>query len=143
MSKCRLFLSQETLEQWLGAGYAQIEGDWLSLHEPVASRIGCRVFQLRSAVHFLREVTGGSDPEGLVGRVKDMEQLRALMGDHCADSVIVGEHAYEVIEGFAGEPLTDQSFREVSAVVPTQRHSEPAAGEIDLLARFFLSSRQP
>ena len=40
-----------------------------------------------------------SDPHDLVGRIKSLEQVTAMEGEHCADSVIIGDNAYEVVEG--------------------------------------------
>lgn len=61
-------------------------------------------FELTSAVRFVSEVAGGGDETGLVGRVKSVEQLGELGGEHAAGSVILGDNAYEVIEGFLATP---------------------------------------
>lgn len=64
-----------------------------------------RRFQLESAVRFTSEVTTGEDPNGLVGKVKTVEQLAAIGAEHAQGSVILGDSAYEVIDGFLGELL--------------------------------------
>lgn len=99
MNASRLFLSQESLDAWIGEGRADIQGDVL-----VDKTLG-RKFQLREGVRFMSEVTGGEDPSLLVGCVKDLEQLTAMGGERMSDSVIVGELAYEVQQGFVGRPL--------------------------------------
>jgi hypothetical protein len=49
-------------------------------------------------------VAGGGDPNGLLGTVKDMETLAQMGADHMMSSVIYGDTAYEVVNGFLGEP---------------------------------------
>lgn len=135
----RVFLSQLTLDKWLAEGDVEVDGETLTL-QPDGQQ-----FQLKSAVHFVREVAGGGDEASLVDKVKDLAQIDELGAEHVADSVILGDNAYEVVEGFVGEPLLD-SVPDASgadladaaraAAGDERKHS----GEIDLLARFFLSS---
>jgi hypothetical protein len=104
----RVFLPQQALHQWLGQGRVTLVDDELTI-TPAGRR-----FRLVSAVRFLREVGGASDTAGLVGKVKTVEQVQALQGELCADSVILGDNAYEVIEGFLGEPLPASAARKGS-----------------------------
>ncbi len=99
MNPNRLFLSHEALESWVGAERARIEADLLTDTETGG------VFELREGVRFLAEVTGGGDVHHLVGTVKDSDQLAALGGEQMADSVILGDSAYEVQAGFVGRPV--------------------------------------
>ncbi len=100
MTASRIFLSQEALDAWIGEGRADVQGDVLT------DAIDGRRFQLAGGVRFLSEVTGAGDASELVGRVKDLAQLAELGGEHMADSVILGELAYEVQQGFVGRALT-------------------------------------
>src|SRR5690606_24917241 len=103
-------------------------------------------FSLTTAVLFRSEVTGEADPHDLVGKVKDLEQLAAIGAEHYADSVIMGDNAYQVVEGFAGTPLeagdvgdamtTGHSLSAAAAAATGER---TGSGEIDLLARFLKS----
>lgn len=95
----RLFVSQETLDRWLGDDRAEVDGEQLTLKEE-----GVR-YRLVSAVHFLKEVADGGDGARLVGKVKSMDGVTALGGEYCQGSVILGDDAYEVIEGFLAEPV--------------------------------------
>ena len=61
--------------------------------------------RLVGAVQFVAEVAETNHRHGLVGKVKSHEQITALGGEHVADSVILGDNAYQVIEGFLGELL--------------------------------------
>ena len=100
MAANRVFFPQQALDNWLESGRATLVGDELTIL-PEARR-----FRLTSAVRFMAEVAEGRDPHGLVGKVKDLEQVTALSGEHSAQSVIIGDNAYDVIEGFLGEALT-------------------------------------
>ena len=99
MAANRVFFPQQALDTWLESGRAALVGDELTIL-PEARR-----FRLTSAVRFTAEVAEGRDPHDLVGKVKDLEQVAALHGEHAAESVIIGDYAYDVIEGFLGEAL--------------------------------------
>lgn len=135
MGQNRLFVSQETLDHWLSEGRVEVEGETMTV-QPEGHK-----FQLKSAVHFKAEVAG-SDEAKLLGRVKDLQRLAELGGEHYADSVLLGEDAYEVAEGFVGEPVIEPvaSGHDLAEAARAAAGEGPAAGEIDLLARFFLSS---
>lgn len=138
----RVFLPQETLDAWLTEERVEVEGDVMTL-KPEGQK-----FRLKTAVRFLEELAGGGDSEGLIGKVKDLEQLGELGGEHCSDSVILGDNAYQVVEGFAGEPIFDEapalgigSSLASAAQAALGEMDARNSDEIDLLARFFLSSR--
>jgi hypothetical protein len=99
----RLFISVERLEAWTAENRVEIDGDRMTLTE-----LG-RSFAIKPAVHFLGIVgasgAGDQDPHELVGLVKDTEQLASMGADHMADSVIYADTAYEVQNGFVGDPL--------------------------------------
>jgi hypothetical protein len=95
----RVFFPQEALDEWLEQGRITLVGDELTVHQEG------RRFVLQGALRFVAEVADNQDPHDLVGRVKTLEQVQALEGEHCADSVILGDNAYQVVEGFLGEPL--------------------------------------
>lgn len=64
-----------------------------------------RSFAMKPAVHFLRSVGSESDPYDLVGRVKSKDALDEMGADCFEMSVIYKDTAYDVLEGFIGEPL--------------------------------------
>jgi hypothetical protein len=139
MGANRVFVPQEALDAWMSEQRVEVDGETMIML-PEGRR-----FHLRTAVRFMAELTESGDAAKLVGKVKDLEQLAALGGEHSHDSVIVGEEAYQVIEGFVGEPLADElsapSGASLAAATRAAVGEEPSSGEIDLLARFFLSSR--
>ncbi len=96
MSLARVFVPQETLELWVAEGRAQLQGETLVL--------GDIPMQLESAVRIMAEVADGGDAEQLVGRVKTLTQVAELGGEHASASVILGDNAYEVVDGFLASP---------------------------------------
>ncbi len=64
-----------------------------------------RAFAMVPAVHFVSTTGSASDPHDLVGRVKSKPQLEAMGAEQLANSVIYQDTAYDVIDGFIGEPL--------------------------------------
>lgn len=95
----RLFISVERLDAWTVEGRASLEGDRMTLTELNRS------FVMKPAVHFLKSAGSEGDPHDLVGRVKPKEVLDEMGADCFENSVIYKDTAYDVIEGFIGEPL--------------------------------------
>jgi hypothetical protein len=93
----RAFLSQELLDRWLADGVVSLEGELLGLLPDGPT------FRLESAVLFRAEVAGGEDPLALCGKVKSLPAISDLGGEHAPGSVVLGDSAYEVTEGFVGE----------------------------------------
>ena len=116
MRPARLFLSQSILDRWLSDGTADVTGDTLTIQPDD------RKFDLKTAVLFEKEVTESGDPHGLIGKVKDLEQIAELGGDYSVGTVIVGDEAYEVTDGFAGAPLQGDLLHSVASLAP------PSAG---------------
>jgi len=115
MSENRLFFPQEALQEWIEQGRVQLVGDELTT-TPEGRRL-----RVESALRFTAEVAAGADPHDLVGKVKTLEVVQALGGEHCADSVILGDCAYQVVEGYLGELLPSirrASRRKAEADVP-------------------------
>lgn len=127
MKVTRVFLPQNAVDGWLSQRRIDIEGDVLTLVKENTR------FTIKSAVHFIEELTGGEDRAGLVGKVKDLQELADIGAELCADSVVLGDNAYQVVEGFVGEALPDTSA--ASSQIPYRKSTVP---ELDLLTRFFL-----
>ena len=122
MRSARLFLSQSILDRWLSDGTADVSGDTLTI-QPDDRR-----FDLKTAVLFEKEVTESGDPHGLVGKVKDLEQLAELGGDYSAGTVIIGDEAYEVTDGFAGAALQPDVLPGLASLPPEpNRKTDPDA----------------
>ena len=136
MSAHRLFVSQDVLDRWMIDESVSVDGDVMTLD-------GNQRFRLLSAVCFTEELTGEGDPNDLIGRVKDLETLSQMGGEHVSDSVILGDNAYTVVEGFLGQPVetepdADASGSDLASAMGAALGEQPASSEIDLLAQFFL-----
>lgn len=119
----KLFLPQTQLEEWALADKADLrEGKLVVMAE------GGTTFPLTPAVHFVQLVSG-EDAQGLVARVKTEEQLASLGAEQMADSVLVGDNAYEVVPGYVTE---------VGAAPRPEGEKKPDS-EADLLAAFILN----
>lgn len=99
MNPCRLFISQQRLDAWISEERAVLKDE--ELHDRVADQR----YRLCEGVRFVAEVSGAPDRHELVGKVKDLDQIAALQGEHMADSVVLGDNAYQVQTGFVGTPL--------------------------------------
>ncbi len=95
----RLFISVDRLEAWSAEGRASLEGDRMTLTE-----LG-RAFSMTPAVCFVSTNGADVDPYDLIGRVKSKPQLEAMGAEQMSSSVIYNDTAYDVIDGFIGEPL--------------------------------------
>ena len=96
----RLFISEERLDAWMADGKVELDGEQMTLKE-----IG-RSFTIRPAVRFMGVEGGEQDPSDLLGKVKDEEALAELGAEHYSTSVIHGDVAYQVQQGFLGDPVT-------------------------------------
>jgi hypothetical protein len=121
----KLFLAQKVLEEWALGDKADLAEGKLVVKESKDA------FPVTPAVHFAR-VVSGSDAHGLVGRVKTMTQLEGLGAEHMADSVILGEAAYEVETGYITEVPSGP------AAVKQDPKKKATSPEADLLAAFIL-----
>ncbi len=121
----KLFLPQAALEEWMMNEKADLQDGKLVVKEG-----GSSTHPAAPAVHFVR-VVSGEDTNGLVNRVKTTEQIHALGGEHMADSVVMGDTAYEVAEGY----LTEVQAPAPVKADPKKKVSNP---EADLLAAFIL-----
>ena len=120
----RLFLPQTQLEEWALEDKADVRDGVLV----VAGEEG--VYPVTPAVHVVQLVTG-EDARGLVTKVKTQEQLEALGAEQMADSMLLGDTAYEVVPGYVAEvPLSPSDA--------SSAEGKPGS-ETDLLAAFLLN----
>lgn len=95
----RLFVSQERIDRWSAEGRVTVDKDIMFL--PALGRS----FRLRPAVYVTRLLSREKDVHRLLGRVKSEAQLTELGAEHFANSLILGEMAYECEPGFIGEVI--------------------------------------
>ncbi|MCB9597191.1 MAG: hypothetical protein H6719_30990 [Sandaracinaceae bacterium] len=133
MGPNRLFVPQGMLDLWLSEDRVEVEGD-VMVTRPENQR-----FVLTTAILIKEEVTGTPDEHGLIGKVQDLEQLASLGAEHYADSVILGDNAYQCVEGFAGTPVPTETMVTASSLDAAAKAAvgeRTSSGELDLLARF-------
>lgn len=137
MTRPRLFIAHETLEAWVAQGRAELDAQVLHDRET-----GHR-FRLAEGVRFLEELTGLADTKELVGKVKDVDALATLGGEHMADSVILGDNAYRVQPGLIGTLLEPAAPKQPEDA-PPRRASRPdnkaESQTIVALQKFFLNN---
>jgi hypothetical protein len=113
MATNRAFFPQEAVDVWLAEGRVSLEGQVLGLLPNGPA------FVLTSAVLFRSEVAAGDDSPGLCGKVKTLAAVEALSGEHASGSVVLGDHAYEVVDGFVGELVHGGAGLSVTGVPAT------------------------
>ncbi len=99
----RLYISQDRLDAWASEERVKIEGDLMTLLPDG------RAFRITPALRFLKVAGGGDDPHGLLGKVKTVKAIEEQGGENYMNSVILGETAYDVQQGFLGEPLAGRT----------------------------------
>lgn len=114
----RLFVPQSKLEEWALGEKADIRDGKLVVTAEKAS------YAVLPAVHFTKLVSG-VDEKKLLRKVKSEEELRKLGAEHMADSVLLGDTAYEVTGGYIAE-------------VPAKGQKKGVTPEAEALAAFLL-----
>ncbi len=104
MTSFKLFVPQARIDDWMSAGSVDFDTKALGPTDGSARLEG------EAAVWFQREDTDTGDPHGLIGKVKTAAQLEALGAEHMSNSVIIGDTAYVVVEGFAGTAPSAESL---------------------------------
>jgi hypothetical protein len=115
-----LFIAQQTLATWMDQEKISFDGHLMTI------RADGRKFKLVEAVRFIKVDGGESDMNNLLGKVKTNEQLECLGAERYRDSVIFGDLAYQVQEGFIGEVFLSQIDGEPQAECSASQ--EPSAG---------------
>ena len=96
----RVFFPQAALDEWLADDRIDLKNDELSIKGEG------RRFRIIEAVRVLREVTGAHDPHHLLGCVKSCAFLNELGAELLESSMIIGDNAYDVLQGFVGAPTS-------------------------------------
>ena len=123
----RVFFPQAALDEWLADDRADLKKDELEL-KPHGRR-----YRIIEGIRILREVTGTDDPHELIGRVKSRAFLSELGAEILEGSMIIGDNAYDVVQGFVGAP---------SGLFSEHRKAQPigkALGSDEDLIRDFLA----
>lgn len=89
----RMFVPQITLESWLDAGTADMEG------RAVVVRATGERYHLESAVRFI-ETIPGRESSALLDRIATEAEVVAAGGELLGDSVLFGDAGFVVEPGF-------------------------------------------
>jgi hypothetical protein len=135
-----LFVPQTVLDKWSEQGRVRLDGKVLTLLDSTK-----KAFQLTTAVRFLK-LEAGEDKAKLLGKVKTTDALRQMGAEVVMHSVLLGETAYAVQQGFLAD--ANALRRAVSAAQAAKKQAQPAGGatkdakaeEPDLLAQFLLEN---
>src|SRR6185437_7139532 len=123
----RVFFPQTALDEWLGENRAELKGEDLLL------RSEGRRYRIIEAVRVLREVTGSADPNELLGRVKTRAFMTELGAEILESWMILGDNAYDVVQGFVGAPIG--GFADYKKTAPPTA-TKNAKSEEDVLVAF-------
>jgi hypothetical protein len=133
------FISQEQLNEWVGSGSAEVMGDLFVL------RLDRQYFaRMQPAVFFTRIISSPQDKRGLEGRVLDMESIDRMGAQSSGGSVVVGEDAYDVAEGWLLKETLPMQVNKDDAVSmkapsdPSRASADGDKSELDLLASLVL-----
>ena len=152
-----LFVPQSVLDKWSEQGRIAVEGNVLTI-------LGeNKDFSLTSAVRFMK-MEAGDDTVGLLQKVKTTDALKQMGAEHYMESVILGEVAYQVQQGFLADANALRRAATVSQPLAPKATSAPAAkpaatpaapassaaakaeekkaGDQDMLAQFLLDNLQ-
>jgi hypothetical protein len=143
-----LFVPQSVLDKWSEQGRVQVEGNVLIILGENKN------FALTSAVRFIK-MEAGDDTAGLLQKVKTVDALRQMGAEHYMESVILGECAYAVQQGFLADanalrraaqasqpPAPAPPPRKAAPPPPPPKDETTKAAEGDLLAQFLLDNLQ-
>jgi hypothetical protein len=146
-----LFVPQSVLDKWSEQGRIQVDGNVLTILQDG------KHFALTSAVRFMK-MEAGEDSAGLLHKVKTTDALKLMGAEHYMESVLLGEVAYQVQQGFLADA---QALRRAAVVSqpppvradlqtggasagasPVAEGDDQKSGEQDMLARFLLDNLQ-
>ena len=150
-----LFVPQSVLDKWSEQGRISVDGNVLTILGENKN------FALTSAVRFLK-MEAGDDKVGLLSKVKTTDALKQMGAEHYMESVILGESAYQVQQGFLADAnalrrAAAASSPPAPAPAPKPAAPAPAAAapkaappaeekkpeqEKDMLAQFLLDNLQ-
>ena len=120
----KLFFPQTALDLWIPDGHVELQGAELSL-KPEG-----RTFLVEEGIHVTKEVTTGEDPNGFVGLALAKGAMLEKGAEIYSGSMILGDNAYEVREGWIGAP--SDSF----AAFKLRSPGASGANDEELLASF-------
>jgi 3-oxoacyl-ACP reductase-like protein len=112
-----LFVPQSVLDKWSEQGRIEVDGNVLTILGDHKS------FALTSAVRFIK-MEAGEDNASLLAKVKTTDALKQMGAEHYMESVILGESAYQVQQGFLADA---NALRRAAAASQAQAPKAPGS----------------
>ena len=136
----RIFFPLDSVEEWANEGKVEVKGSELVVIADM------RRYRLEDAAHVLREVTGSECPRGLPGKVKSKTVLEEWGAELYDTSMVLGDNAYDVVQGWMGTPASSFAEHRRSTEAEMARKSRPddeptPENDEAILARYLLSLR--
>lgn len=128
--RTRVFFPQTALDELVSENRVDIKGEELTL------KVEGRRYRIIEAVRIVREVTGADDPHELLGRIKTRGFLVELGAELLEGSMILGDNAYDVVQGFVGAPIG--TFIDYKKTAP--KAAAGAASDEEVLERFLATT---
>ncbi|HXN56484.1 MAG TPA: hypothetical protein VN874_09460 [Myxococcales bacterium] len=117
-----LFVPQSVLYRWSEQGRVSVDGSVLTI-------LGeDRAFSLTSAVRFIK-LEAGDDKASLLQKVKTLDALKQMGAEHYLESVLLGECAYQVQQGFLADANALRRAASASAPPPSSQPKTAPPGE--------------
>jgi len=126
--KNRVFFPQVALDEWLVEDRVDLKNDELTIKSEG------RKYRIIEALRVLSEVSGTPDHHELLGKVKSKAFLSELGAEILETSMILGDNAYDVVQGFVGAPIGTFADHQKSA--PPSLRTRNLSTDEDLLAAF-------
>jgi 3-oxoacyl-ACP reductase-like protein len=114
-----LFVPQSVLDKWSEQGRIQVDGNVLTILGEQKS------FALTQAVRFIK-MEAGDDNAGLLAKVKTTDALKQMGAEHYMESVLLGENAYQVQQGFLADANALRRAAVASQAQPSRQGATPA-----------------
>ncbi len=139
----RIFFPQEALDAWMLDGTIDVKGAELTIAAEG------RRYKIADAVRVIREVSGETDVNELVGKVKSKPYLVEMGAELLENSMIMGNNAYDVVQGWTGVPVgtflehaasPDRAKARARAEADDKFQPEEPRTEEQLLARFLMKN---
>src|SRR5207253_3271394 len=128
-------------DKWSEQGRIAVDGNVLTILGEGKN------FSLTQAVRFMK-MEAGDDAAGLLQKVKTTDALKQMGAEHYMESVILGEAAYQVQQGFLADASALRraaAAAKKAAAAQAKAGGAPASqdekeGEQDLLEQFLLDN---
>lgn len=126
--KNRVFFPQVALDEWLVEDRVDLRNDELTIKSEG------RKYRIIEAIRIVNEVSGSPDSHELLGKVKSRAFLSELGAEILETSMILGDNAYDVVQGFVGAPIG--TFADHQKTSPPSTKLRNLTTDEDLLAAF-------